>query len=51
MSVGLPLSWITIISKTGSPPRIFSLTDKIAPCAEAFWMIVGILTLVIDSGA
>src|SRR5262245_26942002 len=33
------------------PLRIFSLTDKMARCAEAFWMIVGMLALVIDSSA
>ena len=45
------LPWTTITSKTGLPLRIFSLTDKTVPCAEAFWIIIGRVVLVIDSSA
>jgi hypothetical protein len=43
----LPLTVIT--SKTGFPLRTFSFTEMTVPCGEAFWMIAGIVSLVIDS--
>ncbi len=41
--------WAVITSKTGFPFRIFSFTEKTVPCADAFWMIAGIVTFVIES--
>ena len=43
----LPRAVIT--SKTGLPLRTFSFTANTVPCAEAFWMIAGIVILVMDS--